>query len=205
MATNRLVPLALCVTLLLWGCGDGDMSLTEYVERVNAMADRASQQGEELFAEAAQITEFTPQHLQGGLERGLREIRVPLQEAADAIEPPEQVASLHHLMWNWHAEFINIEEALAARAGTAEDTAADWEALSESPEMAAYRAAIAAGKQVCTDFQAELDATAERGVFADTPWVPGELKEVVEAVLGCEWFPEHPEDVYRYPPSTSTP
>jgi hypothetical protein len=205
MATNRLVPLALCVTLLLWGCGDGDMSLTEYVKRVNAMADQASQQGEELFAEAAQITDFTPQHLQAGLERGLREIRVPLQEAADAIEPPEQVASLHHLMWNWHAEFINIEEALAARAGTAEDTAADWEALSESPEMAAYRAAIAAGKQVCTDFQAELDATAERGVFADTPWVPGELKEVVEALLGCEWFPEHPEDVYRYPPSTSTP
>jgi hypothetical protein len=205
MATNRLVPLALCVTLLLWGCGDGDMSLAEYVKRVNAMADQASQQGEELFAEAAQITDFTPQHLQAGLERGLREIRVPLQEAADAIEPPEQVASLHHLMWNWHAEFINIEEALAARAGTAEDTAADWEALSESPEMAAYRAAIAAGKQVCTDFQAELDATAERGVFADTPWVPGELKEVVEALLGCEWFPEHPEDVYRYPPSTSTP
>jgi hypothetical protein len=174
MSIKRLVPMALCVTLLLWGCGDGDMSLTEYVERVNAMADRASQQGEELFAETAQITDFTPQLLETGLERGLREIRVPLQEAADAIEPPEQVASLHHLMWNWHATFINIEEALAARAGTAEDTAADWEALSESPEMAAYRAAIAAGKQVCTDFQAELDATAERGVFADTPWVPGE-------------------------------
>ena len=72
--------------------------------------------------------------------------------------------------------------------------------------MAAYRAAIAEGKQVCTGFQADLDATAERGVFTDTPWVPGELKEVVEAVLGCQWFPEHPEDVYRYPPPpTSTP
>jgi hypothetical protein len=31
------------------------------------------------------------------------------------------------------------------------------------------------------------------------------MKEVVEAVLGCAWFPEDPEDVYRYPPATSAP
>ena len=53
--------------------------------------------------------------------------------------------------------------------------------------------------------QAELDATVERGVFADTPWIPSELKEVVDIVLGCDGFPEHPEDVYRYPPPTSSP
>ena len=27
------------------------------------------------------------------------------------------------------------------------------------------------------------------------------MKEVVERVLGCVWFPENPEDVYRYPPA----
>ena len=70
--------------------------------------------------------------------------------------------------------------------------------------MAAYRAAIAEGKQVCNDFQSRLDATEQRGVFADTPWIPGEMKEVVERVLGCVWFPENPEDVYRYPPPDST-
>jgi hypothetical protein len=205
MTITRSVPLALGVALLLCGCGGGEMSLTDYVERVNAIAGRASQLGAELVAEGTRVTDFNPQILQAGLERGLREIRVPLQEAADAIEPPEQVADLHYLMWDWHARFIPVEEALAARAGTAADTAADWEALSESPEMAAYRAAIAEGKEICDGFQAELDATAERGVFAEVPWLPGELKEVVEAVLGCQWFPEHPEDVYRYPLSTSTP
>ncbi len=199
------VGICLAVIVGVGGCGDGEMSLTEYVERVNAIAERASQQGAELITEAAQIADFTPQHLQASLERGLREIRVPLQEAADSIEPPEQVTDLHYLMWDWHAKFISIEEALAARVASAEDTAADWETLSESPEVAAYRAALAEGKQVCTDFQAELDATAERGVFADTPWLPSELKEVVKAVLGCESFPEHPEDVYRYPPPTATP
>ena len=54
------------------------------------------------------------------------------------------------------------------------------------------------------DFQAELDPTEERGVFADTLWIPGELKEVVEVVLGCEGYPDDPDDVYR-PPATSTP
>ncbi len=205
MADKRSVLVALCVTLLFGGCGGGEMSLTEYVERINAVAEQASQKGAELLSEASQITDFTPQILQAGLERGLREIRIPLQEGVDAIEPPDQVADLHYLLWNWHAGFISVEEALAARAGIAEHTEAGWEALSESPEMAAYRAAIGEGKDLCDGFQAKLDTTAERGVFADVPWLPSELTEIVEAALGCEWFPENPEDVHRYPPPTSTP
>jgi hypothetical protein len=90
---------------------------------------------------------------------------------------------------------------LAVRAGTAEN----WEELSDSPEMAAYRHALTEDKQQCADSQTEMNAITERReVFADTPWVPGELKDVVEAVLGCAGYPEHPEDVYR-PPPIATP
>jgi hypothetical protein len=206
MAIKRFVLLTLCVPLLLWGCSGGEPSLTEYVERMNDVAGQASQRaGELFFTDAAEVTDFTPQMVAASLETGLREIRIPLQEAVDAIEPPDQLADLHHRMWDWHAEFIAIEEALAARVATTEDTEAGWEGLSDSPEMGAYRASIAEGKQLCTDLQADLDATSERGDFADTPWLPGEMKEVVSAALGCEWFPERPEDVYRYPPPTSTP
>lgn len=200
MRNNRLILAALSLALLLLGCGGGGLSLTEYVDQINAAAEPAGRRGAELIAEAEEITDFTPQILQAGLERGLREIRIPLQEAVADIEPPEQVAELHSLMWGWHSEFISIETALAARAGEAADTAAGWEALSESSEMAAYRDALAVGKQGCADFQSDLDATEGRGAFAETPWVPSELKEIVTAALGCEWFPEHPEDVYRYPP-----
>ena len=55
------------------------------------------------------------------------------------------------------------------------------------------------GNGLCTGFQAELDAISDIGGFADAPWMPGELRGVVETALGCQWFPDRPEDVYRYP------
>ena len=67
--------------------------------------------------------------------------------------------------------------------------------------MAAYRSALAADNEVCADFQAKLDATADRGVFADTPWIPGEFKEIVDAVIGCDVLPDNPQDMYRPPPT----
>jgi hypothetical protein len=189
-------------------CGGGEMSLTEYVDRLNAIVDRASQQyyalvasprGAVLVAEGAHLNDFTPQDLQAALEQ-VNEIEAEVMEATAAIEPPEQVADLHSLWFDSDGNSTSIGEALVARAGTA----ANWEELSKSTEMAAYRTAIARGKQVCTNFQTKLDATEERGVFADTPWIPGELREVVDAVLGCASWPEHPEDMYR-PPPTNTP
>lgn len=90
--------------------------------------------------------------------------------------------------------FFAAQEAMAARARTA----MSWSELSESPEMEAYRAARAKDKSECEETEAELNAIAEqREAFADTPWVPGELKGVFQAALGCSGYPEHPEDVYR--------
>ena len=72
MVTRRLALLALSVTLLLFGCGGGEMSLPEYVMDVNAIVDRARQQyealvatpqGAVLVAEGAQLALFTPHDL----------------------------------------------------------------------------------------------------------------------------------------------
>ncbi|MEE9581367.1 MAG: hypothetical protein V3W36_00350 [Acidimicrobiia bacterium] len=195
----RSVPVLLGIALLLGGCGGGEMSMTDYGERIDAAATEASQRAEELFADAVWTADATPRQLQGLLERGLLEIRIPLQESVEGIDPPAQIADLHDLMWDWHSDFISVEQALVARVGEAEDSVEGWTALSESPQVAAYRSAIAEGKQICDSFQARLDATAAAGAFADTPWIPSEMKEVVEAALGCQWFPEDPENVYRYP------
>ncbi len=103
MAIKRFVPLVLCVTLLVSGCGGGDeVSLTEFVERLNPIMVRASQQYEELVAspqgavlvaEGAQLADFTPQDLQAALER-LGEIEAEALEAGAGIEPPSRSPTL---------------------------------------------------------------------------------------------------------------
>jgi hypothetical protein len=194
------------------GGGGGEMSLAEYVQRVDAIFERgieryeavvASPQGMVLIVgqgshlgfddEGAQLTDFTPQDLHTALLQ-VAEIQAEALDTAAAIDAPKQIADLHTLFFRE----LPIAE-LAARAGAA----GDWEELSESAEMAAYRNALAADNQACAEFQAKLDATANRGVFAETPWIPAELKEIVNYGLGCDSLPEHPEDAYRPPPTTT--
>ncbi|MGI9648544.1 MAG: hypothetical protein ACR2OI_08500 [Acidimicrobiia bacterium] len=196
---KRTLVAALCVAALLAGCGSGELSLTEYVDQVNAVVEVAVEKGNKLTISGADVPDFSPQIMAAGITRGLEEIRIPLQEAVDDIAPPDEVADLHDFLWDWHASFIAVEQELVARTMATENTDEGWRALSDSPEMLAYRAALVEGKQVCVDFQSRLDATAQRGVFVDAPWLPSELTEMVEAGLGCEAFPEDPQDVYRYP------
>ncbi len=195
---KKFVPLALSVALLVGACGGGEMTLTEYVDRLNAVIAEAIPQGEALFAdprgavmaEGAQLSNFTPQDLQFALGE-VEEIEVAISDAVTDIDPPAAVAEFHNLYFD--TRYSTAREALAARAGTA----TDWEELSDTPEMAAYRTAVAEDKQTCIDFQADMDATDERGAFADTPWLPSELKEIVSALLGCDVYPQHPEDMFR--------
>ena len=197
-ASRTVIALIATAALLVGACGQDEMTLTEYVDRLNAIVGEAIPQGEELYAspqgavmvEGAQLADFTPQDLKVALER-IGEIEVEVRMAIDAINPPEVVADFHEFYFD--DRFFLAREALSVRAGTAET----WEELSETPEMAAYRQAVAEDKQACIDFQAEMDATTERGEFADTPWIPAELSEVVTALLGCDVFPERPEDMFR--------
>jgi hypothetical protein len=186
------------VGLLLLGCGGGGLSLTGYVDRLNAIGDRLNPQAEALISELERST--TPRDVNATIERMVA-LRIESVEATEALSPPEQIADLHQLFLDWEKRLLPIEEALAARAGTV----AGWEEFSESAEVADYRAALVEGRQVCIEFQTRLDATAKRGVFADTPWLPSALSEVVEARLGCGLFPENPEDVFRPVPATMAP
>lgn len=198
----RGVVVGLCVAVVVSGCGGREMSVTEYVERIDGIFVQAigryeilvtGPRGRVLVAEGEQLLDYTPRDLQVALEE-LGQIQVEALASAAEIDPPSEIGRLHELFFRR----LPIEE-VAARAGTA----ADWWELSDSPEMAAYRSAIAADEVVCAEFQAELDATAERGVFADNPWVPAEMSEIVEFGLGCGSFIEDPENVYRPPPATS--
>jgi hypothetical protein len=194
----RRVMAGIGVGLLLFGCGGGGLSLTGYVDRLNVINGRTVPQSEVLISELERST--TPRDVNATMER-MVVLRIESVQATEALDPPEQIADLHQLFMGWEKRLLPIEEALAARAGTV----AGWEEFYESAEVAAYRAALVEGKQVCVEFQTRLDATAKRGVFADTPWIPAALSEVVEARLGCDLFPEEPENVFRPVPATTAP
>lgn len=190
----RWLMAGLGVGLLLSGCGGGGLTLTEYVDRLNAINDRTVPQAEALISELERAT--TPGEAGATMER-MMALRIESVEATEALDPSEPIADLHELLLDWEKRLIPIEESFAARAGAV----SGWEEFFESVEVEAYRAALVEGKQVCTEFQARLDATADRGVFADTPWIPAALSEVVDARLGCDLFPEDPESVFRPAPA----
>ncbi len=194
----RCVMVGLGVGSLVFGCGEGAMSLTEYSDRLNAIGDRINPRAELLIAELERST--SPSDVNAAMER-IVALRLESIDATDELDPPEQIADLHELFLDWEEQLLPIEEALAARARGAEG----WEELLVSTEVLDYRAALVEGKEVCIEFQRRLDATAERGVFADTPWLPAELKESVEARLGCDLFPENPESVFSPIPESEAP
>jgi hypothetical protein len=203
---RRVVLGGVWLALLISACGGSEMTMTEYVDSLNAIVGEARQQYQELAASAEsrvlsaerdELVEFAPRDLQVALVH-VRQIEAFVDEATSAIDPPEQITELHNLFFDFDSEFISAQEALAERAGTA----VDWNELSNTPEMAAYRMALAEDKQSCLESQAHVNSIGEQGeAFADTPWIPTELKEIFEVVLGCDGYPEHPEDVYR-PPAT---
>jgi len=205
----RLALVVALLAVIAASCGGGEPSMSDYTERVAVVVDRASQQygelvaspqGAVLIAGSEEIANFSPQDLQSALER-VREIEAEVEESIAAIEPPEQVAELHIRFFTFGEGFISAQEALAARASTA----ADWEELSESSEMNAYRAALAKDKQDCIDFRSELNTISEqRGDLTETPWMPSDLKEVFRVFLGCDGYPENPNDLYRPPPAATS-
>ena len=190
----RRILAGIAVAGLLSSCGGGDLSLTEYVDRLNEINRRTVPRADELITELE--LSATPAEVAATMEQ-MALLRIESVEATEELEPPEQVADLHRLLLDWENELIPIEEAFAARAGSG----IGWLELVESAEVDAYRTALVEGKQVCIEFQDTLDATTDRGQFADTPWIPAELSEVVEARLGCELFPENPQDIFRLPDS----
>ena len=209
MIVRRWVSVVACATAVVAGCGGGEMTMNEYVDAIDAIFDEGVNRYEAVVASpggavlivgqgqhlgfddgGATLADFTPSDLHVALEQ-VAEIQADLMAKAAEIDPPEQIADLHALYFRE----LPIAD-LASRAATA----GDWYELSESPEMQAYRAALAADNDVCLEFQATLDATAARGAFADTPWIPGELQEIVDYALGCGVLPQNPEDAYRPPP-----
>jgi hypothetical protein len=118
--------------------------------------------------------------------------RIGVEETFQELDPPREMADRHALLVEWLTRLADADAAALARI----ETVGSWEEFLRSAEYRTFEETLLGGAEVCNRFQAGLDATAARGVFADTPWIPSDLKEVVDAVIGCEAIPDDLDPVF---------
>ncbi len=168
-----------CLAVMLVGCGGGGVSLTEYAETLEALV---SEMSGPLEAGDVRMSTGTPtiEDARAVLTQAL-DVRAEFQEGLTALDPPGVVADIHADLVDLHARIITAQEVFATRA----ETATGLEQLDQSEEAQDYRATVAESLSLCEELQSKIDATAVHAQFADVPWVPGDLKEVVEVTFGC--------------------
>ena len=167
-----------CIVFVIAACGGGTLSLTEYSERLQAGAMVMMDEFDVLEAQWASAT--TVEDGKEVLNRAVA-IRTDLQNGMTDVNPPEALADFHADLVELLSRTRAAQEAWAARA----ETAGSLDELQTSSEAIAYWNLDAEMGSLCLEIQSKLDATAERAIFADNPWLPGEMKEVVELVVGC--------------------
>ena len=167
-----------CAVFVIAACGGGTLSLTEYSERFQAMAQVMLDEFDVLEAQWASAT--TVEEGMDVLNRAVA-VRTDLQNGLTDLNPPEAFADIHDDLVGLLGQILAAQEAWAIRA----DTAGSLDELQTSSEALAYWNLDAEVLPLCLELQSKLDATAEREIFADVPWIPGEMKEVVELVVGC--------------------
>jgi hypothetical protein len=167
-----------CIVFVIVACGGGTLSLTEYGERFQSIRFAMTAEFDVLEAQRASIG--TVEDGKELLDRAVA-IRTDLQNSLTDLDPPEALAGFHGDLVEQLSRVLLAQKAWAGRA----ETAGSLDVLQGSSEALAYWELDAQMVPLCLELQSTLDATAERGIFAEVPWIPGEMKEVVSLVMGC--------------------
>jgi hypothetical protein len=152
--------------------------LTEYSERAQSLALVMLDELDVLEPQWASAT--TVEDGKDVLDRAVV-IRTDLQNGVTELDPPEAFADIHADLVEQLGRILAASEAWAVRA----ETAGSLDELQTSSEALAYWNLDAEMGPLCLELQSKLDATAERAIFAEVPWIPSEMKEVVGLVMGC--------------------
>ena len=180
----RTIVIAICLALAAASCGADRLTEAEYAEEVESLTTTLYQRIEDLSrgtgVPSGTATMEGIRTYYNELAAAFRELR----EGLEALEPPAESAEDHSLSIDLANSLTTATEEFALLAEEAE-TEDELQQLFDSPEAAAVVAARDEMIAFCQEGQAEFDATADREVFGDAPWVPSELQEVIRVVLGC--------------------
>jgi hypothetical protein len=166
------------IVFVVAACGGGTLSLTEYSERAQSMAWVMLDELDAIEAQWASAT--TLEDGKEVLDRVVA-IRTEMQNGVTDLNPPEAFADIHGDLVELLGRILAVTEAWAVRA----ETAGSLDELQTSSEALAYWNLDAEMGPLCLELQSKLDATAEREIFAEVPWIPSAMKEVVSLIMGC--------------------
>jgi hypothetical protein len=174
---------AVVVGLLLASCGGGGLSLAEY--NTEGMALGAAME-ERIYA---LDSEWDPNTATVEDVRAYWGQRIAAYETAlegfEALEPAGEAVELHRTGMELFTRLVAAESALAARVASSETVTGpeQWWTTAEGAAVGAVQEEI---YSFCLVFQAMYDGTVERIALADVPWIPPEMKEIVQVDIGCE-------------------
>jgi hypothetical protein len=178
----RSIVVATCLALVVASCGGGELTLTEYAREVEGLATNVSFTIDDLEAEwesAVPTVESTQAYLNARVAA-----RQEFLEGFGALVPPEEVTELHTAALDIFVRLTAAEIAWAERAEDIEATD-ELSLLWDGSEALALQAVDEEAIAICQAAQAQFDSTADREVFADFPWIPPELREVIRIFFGC--------------------
>lgn len=184
----RLVLVAVCLFLVLAGCGGSEMTEGQYAQEMEALSTALYAEAERLASEV--LAEETPSGIPPAANlqdayRGIAAAYRDFRDGVSAIDPPSDIAELHDELVDMATRLASTSEALSAKVDEFED-GDDWDALMRTQEARASEAVQEEIVGFCQERQAELDATADREGLSDVPWIPPEMQEVILVAFGCE-------------------
>jgi hypothetical protein len=179
----RITVVVVVLGLTASACGNGALTLPEYVERAEELT--GSLRVDIDAADDAYLAHDEPTvgQTQAYLDSRVL-IRKEFLDALSDVEPPSSLQEFHDTALDVLRRFLAAEEELVALGSEAE-TRSDIAALWTSDVAAAWRAADADTIALCQAAEEELTAPEDLVEFGDLPWLPSETAQVVSAAFGC--------------------
>ena len=169
--------------LLLASCGGGGLSLAEYSTEGMALGAVMEERLYVLDAEWDSQT-ATVEDVRTYWDERIAAYETAL-EGFEALEPTVEAAEIHRTGMGLFTKLVAAESALATRVASFE-TLTTPEQWWDTAEWAAVGVVEEEIYSICLVFQAMYDGTVERIALSDVPWIPSEMKEIVQVDIGCE-------------------
>lgn len=169
--------------VVLASCGGGGLTLAEYNEQGMALGAVMEERIDALDA-AWDTQTATLEDVRTYWDRRIDAYETAL-EGFQALEPTRDAANLHRTGVEMFTKLVAAEKALAARVASFETKTGpeQWWDTAEGADVVEVAEEI---YSFCLVFQEMYDATLERVIVSEVPWIPSEMKEIVQVDIGCE-------------------